>query len=136
MWDEDFKQKKFELGRIIERDMPQMQRDLERMRLEGGADFEEMTEERRQKEKNRKDNQDRGRVIKTTNIDFFLNCDTMDLTELDEKIDTLPVAAALHHDDEEDEDDPEWNDIDVEEIKGATTTLGGGSAGIIKPIPQ
>lgn len=38
LWDEDFKQKKFELGRIIERDLAHLtMRDLERMNLEGGS---------------------------------------------------------------------------------------------------
>lgn len=42
-----------------------------------------MSEEERQKEINRLKNQNRGRVVKTTSIDFFLNCETMDLEALE-----------------------------------------------------
>lgn len=41
-----------------------------------------MSEEDKQKEINRLKNQDRGRVVKTTSVDFFLNCDTMDLDDI------------------------------------------------------
>lgn len=61
-----------------------------------------------EKEKaNKRENQDRGRVIRTTNVDFFLNCESMDLKEIEEKNLASP----------EDEDDPEWGDIDIEELK-------------------
>ena len=33
MWDDDFKAKKFTLGRVIERDFPVIQKDLEKLRL-------------------------------------------------------------------------------------------------------
>lgn len=78
MWDEDFKQKKFELGRIIERDFSNLTiQEIERLKLES------MTDEEREKELNRLKNQDRGRVVKTMSIDFFLNCDTMNLDEIE-----------------------------------------------------
>lgn len=44
-----------------------------------GIQLQNLSEEEKQKELNRLKNQDRGRVVKTTSIDFFLNCDTMDL---------------------------------------------------------
>lgn len=59
MWDEDFSQKKFELGRIIER----------------SGDSED--QRREQEARERKENMDRGRVIRTTSIDYFLNSDNM-----------------------------------------------------------
>lgn len=46
-------------------------------------------------------------MIRTTNVDFFLNCESMDLKEIEEKNIASP----------EDEDDPEWGDIDIEELK-------------------
>lgn len=63
MWDDDFTSKKFELGRVIEREtadeIAKKLKDLELI------------------EKKNKENYDRGRIIKTTDIDFFLNCDKM-----------------------------------------------------------
>lgn len=74
-----------------------------------------MSEDDKQKEANRLKNQDRGRVVKTTSIDFFLNCDTMDLDEV-ETNEFLKKEPEPEEDD--DEEDPEWNDIDIDEIKG------------------
>lgn len=45
--------------------------------------------------------------MRTTNIDFFLNCDTMN-----------DVQIAQHQAmEEEEEEEPEWNDVDVEKLK-------------------
>jgi hypothetical protein len=54
-----------------------------------------------------RDNQERGRVVRTTNVDFFLNCETMDLSEIEKKSNTSP----------EEEEDPEWGDVYIEELK-------------------
>ena len=94
MWDEDFTKKKFELGRVIERDSVQeIERDLRRVQLN---------------EKNAAQYLVRGKVINTTNVDYFLNCENMASPDLGEQ----QVQA-----DEEDEDDPLWNDVDVEVLK-------------------
>jgi hypothetical protein len=71
MWDDDFSsKKKFELGRVIERDLTQAQHSLNDLNIndKGG--------------KKGKENHDRGRVVKTTDIDFFLNCDNMSAEEI------------------------------------------------------
>ncbi len=60
MWDDNFTtdKKKFELGRVITRDeASQLTRDLLQIELE------------------KKENYERGRIIRTTNIDAFLHCD-------------------------------------------------------------
>lgn len=77
-----------------------------------------MSEEDKQKEINRLKNQDRGRVVKTTSVDFFLNCDTMDLDDI--QTNDL-VKPQLTEEIEDDDEDPEWNDVDIDEIKAPTT---------------
>lgn len=63
MWDDDFTSKKFELGRVIHRGTAEeIAKKLKDIELN---------------EKKNKENYDRGRIIKTTDIDFFLNCDKM-----------------------------------------------------------
>ena len=58
------------------------------------------------------------KVIKTTDIEFFLNCDNMTVDEIatftKEEED---IKRFLGKDNEEDEEEPEWED--VEEIKNA-----------------
>lgn len=103
MWDDDdITKKKFELGRIIERDFPDIQKDLQKLTL--NEDSTSRLEQDRIKA-NRLENQQRGRVIKTTNIDFFLNCENMDLNEIDKKMTDLI----------EDEQDPEWDDVELKD---------------------
>ncbi|CDW82790.1 perq amino acid with gyf domain 1 [Stylonychia lemnae] len=114
MWDDDFSKKKFQLGRIIERDMPLIQKELEKLRL---GETAQSIKERQ----NRQDNQDRGRVVRTTNVDYFLNCENMDLGDPGQQQDT-PI---------EEEEDPLWDDIDVEEIKVESSQLP-----IKKPSPK
>lgn len=97
MWDDDFTSKKFELGRIIEREgANELVRGMTKLELEN----ERM-----------KANYERGRVIKTKNIDFFLNCDLMGKDQIDEE---MKLNAQQE---EEDEDEPEWNDVDIEMLK-------------------
>lgn len=71
------------------------------------------------------------RIIKTTNIDIFLNCDDMTAEELNiiqlkEEKDTED-ARIKKIQDEEEEEDPAWADIDVIEVKTATSTIQKGS---------
>lgn len=91
MWDDDFTTKKFQLGRVIQRDpVSDLAREFKKI------DVDEP-----------KQNYDRGRIVRTTNIDFFLNCDTMN-----------DVQIAQHQAmEEEEEEEPEWNDVDVEKLK-------------------
>lgn len=98
MWDDDFTSKKFELGRIIERDATH-----ELIKGIGKLDLQQQ----------QKENQDRGRVIKTKNIDFFLNCDLMGKEQIEEEL----KQNKLDEEEEDDEDEPEWNDVDVEMLK-------------------
>lgn len=70
MWDEDFTKKKFELGRIIERDtVEEIERDLKRVQLN---------------EMNASQSLGKGRVVKTTDVDYFMNCENMVSPEMDE----------------------------------------------------
>lgn len=48
---------------------------------------------------------DRGRIVRTTNIDYFLNCDDLPLEAEPEKV--LDVS------DIDEEEEPEWDDVDV-----------------------
>ena len=59
-----------------------------------------------------KQNLQRGRLVKTTNIDFFLNCDYMNDEEIELKQKEEKVAE-----EQSDEEEPEWGEIDVEELK-------------------
>src|SRR5439155_11872572 len=94
MWDDDFTTKKFGFGRIIERDGARdLVKDMDKLDLE--------------REK-LKENPDRGRVIKTKNIDFFLNCDLMGKEQIEEEI-----RLNKEEEEEDDEEEPEWNDVDV-----------------------
>jgi hypothetical protein len=52
-------------------------------------------------------------VIKTKNIDFFLNCDLMAKDQIDEEL----KLNGNHSDSDDDEADPEWGDVDVEMLK-------------------
>ena len=61
-------------------------------------------------EKQAKENYDRGRIIRTTNIDTFMNCDT-----------EVPEAKnSASNDPMEDEEDPLWDDVDVSTLKKAS----------------
>ena len=53
-----------------------------------------------------------GRIVKTTDIDIFLRCDDMSLEELQ-----TTYQPAVDEIKCEEEDDPEWAEVDVEEIK-------------------
>ncbi len=59
MWDDDFSKKKFQLGRVIERDQSEM--------LNKGISKLSLNDQSESLYK--------GRVIRTTNIDTFLCCD-------------------------------------------------------------
>lgn len=71
-------------------------------------DINDSQEAQRAKKQRDKENYERGRIVKTTNIDFFLNCDNMPEEEIEEK--KSPAA-------DEEEEDPLWNDVDVEQLK-------------------
>lgn len=65
------------------------------------------------------------RIVKTSNIDVFLNCDDMTIEELTaiEKEESLGLKAhkGVSAGHEEEEDDPEWADVNLEEVKSQET---------------
>ena len=91
MWDDDFSKKKFELGRVIERGSQQISKDLSKLDINA----------------TKKENYERGRIVNTTNIDFFLNCDNMNDAE---------IAAEKLKEEEEDDSDPLWADIEESKL--------------------
>lgn len=66
MWDDDFSKKKNFLGRIIERDkVDEISKGISNIKIN--------KQNKKTKEEQDKHNYDRGRIIRTTNIDMFLN---------------------------------------------------------------
>lgn len=67
IWDDDFTKKKFQFGQVIERDQADViSQGLLKLNLQHQKQLKE---------------HDRGKIIRTTNIDTFLNCD-LDLDKL------------------------------------------------------
>ena len=87
---------------MIERDLPKVEKGLNKL------DINDSKEAQRAKKQRDKENYERGRIVKTTNIDFFLNCENMAAEEVIEE----KKSAA-----DEEEEDPLWNDVDVEQLK-------------------
>ena len=54
----------------------------------------------------------KGCIVKTTDIDLFLNCDDMSAEELMRVNDQYVASKQM-----EEEEDPEWGSIDVQDIK-------------------
>lgn len=62
IWDDDFTKKKFQFGHVIERDQTDViASGVLKLNIHSSAKT--------------KENYDRGKIIRTTNIDTFLNCD-------------------------------------------------------------
>ncbi|TNV85373.1 hypothetical protein FGO68_gene4642 [Halteria grandinella] len=130
MWDDEFSKskgmKKFELGRVIERDTPQMINGQKTGDIQGnssadigelGAQLHSMSIAQKKAAVNT------NRIVKTTNIDVFLNCDDMTAEELS-AIEREELSDAKHLrsvGQEEEEEDPEWADVNLEEVKKQET---------------
>ena len=97
IWDENFQKNKFQFGRVITRDIAH---EMNALNID-----------------NNKPNL-APKVVRTTNVDTFLNCEQMDFDQLQEGAEK----------EDEDEADPLWDDVDVEEIKQEPATNNVGSS--------
>lgn len=99
IWDEDFSHKKFVLGRIIHRES-----DLPTQLAALSLDFEIQPESK---------NSDKGMVVRTTNIDFFLNCDSLSVDQLYPH--SQPQTETLE------EEEPQWDEVPPVKMQSGLT---------------
>ena len=64
--------------------------------------------------KNHKENCERGRIVKTKNVDLFLNCDNANMAELE---------GQIVEEEQDDEEEPEWDDVDTDQLKSDNVNM-------------